>query len=241
MTHEELRDLIPAYALDALDPDAARAVEAHLRACDECRGEVSSLQAVAAELAAGVAPVEPPPALRARVLAAVRPRRPAVVPSRFWIAGLAAAAALVLVLGGITLVQFQRIRTLVAHMAVLSSRLAAQERVLAVLTSPTSRTATLQGSVQANVRFVYDRATGQGALVVADLRDPGASFVYQVWLVAGQEPESAGIFRPIPGQPIVVPVNADFRRYQAVAISVEPGPQGSAAGPTSPPILAGTI
>jgi hypothetical protein len=36
-------------------------------------------------------------------------------------------------------------------------------------------------------------------------------------------------------------VNADFRRYQAIAISVERGPQGSAAGPTTVPILNGAI
>lgn len=241
MTHEELRDLIAAYALDALEPEAASAVEAHLPACDECREELNRLQGVAAELAAGVAPVEPPAALRERVLAAARPRRLAIVPSRLQTAGLAAAAALILILGGVALVQFQRIRTLTTHMGALSSRLAAQERVLALLASPTSRTTMLRGSVQANVRFVYDRATGQGALVVSDLRDPGASFVYQLWLVAGQEPQSAGVFRPIPGQPIVIPVNADFRRYQTVAISVESGPQGSSAGPTSIPILSGTI
>jgi anti-sigma-K factor RskA len=241
MTHEELRDLIPAYALDALEPEAARAVEAHLPGCDECREELSSLQAVAAELAVGIAPVEPPAELRERVLAGVRPRFPVIEPSRLWRVGLAAAAALILILGGVTLVQVQRIRTLTATMGTLSSRLAAQERVLAVLGSPTSRTAALHGSVQANVRFVYDRAAGQGALVVTDLRDPGAGFVYQVWLVAGQEPQSAGVFRPIPGQPIVVPVNADFRRYQAVAISVERGPQGSAAGPTTVPILNAAI
>jgi len=241
VTHEELRDLIPAYALDALEPEAARAVEAHLPGCGECRDELSSFRAVAAELATGVTPVEPPAALRERVLAVARPRRLAVVPSGLWRAGLGVAAALVLILGGITLVQFQRIRTMAAHMGALSARLAAQERVLVLLASPTSRTATLRGSTQANVRFVYDRATGQGALVVSDLRDPGASFVYQLWLVAGQEPESAGVFRPIPGQPIVIPVNADFRRYQAVAISVEQGPQGSTAGPTTVPILSGTI
>jgi anti-sigma-K factor RskA len=241
VTHEELRDLIPAYALDALEPEAARAVEAHLPGCGECRDELSSFQAVAAELATGVTPVEPPAALRERVLAVAQPRRLAVVPSGLWRAGLAVAAALVLILGGITLVQFQRIRTMAAHMGALSARLAAQERVLVLLASPTSRTATLRGSTQANVRFVYDRATGQGALVVSDLRDPGASVVYQLWLVAGQEPESAGVFRPIPGQPVVIPVNADFRRYQAVAISVEQGPQGSPAGPTTVPILSGTI
>jgi hypothetical protein len=181
------------------------------------------------------------PRLRARVLAAIRPWRSAIEPPRLWMAGLAATAALVLVLAGVTLVQFQRIRTLVAHMAALSSRLAAQERALAVLARSTSRTAVLQGSVQANVRFVYDRATGQGALLVADLPDPGTGFVYQVWLVDGQESENAGVFRPIPGQPIVIPVNADFRRYQAIAISVEHGPNGSPTGETSLPILVGTI
>ncbi len=241
MTHEELRDLIPAYALDAVEPDAARAVEAHLPTCEECRRALSSLREVAAELAAGVATVEPPSWLRAQVLAAVRPQRPLALPPRLRMAGLAAAAALILVLGGVTLYQSQRLRVLTAHMGALSARLAAQERVLVVLASPTSRTATLTGSVQATVRFMYDRATNQGALVVTDLRDPGTSFVYQLWLVAGQEPQSAGVFRPIPGQPIVIPVNADFRRYQAVAISVEHGPQGSSAGPTTEPILVGTI
>lgn len=164
---------------------------------------------------------------------------PAVMPSPLWTVGL--AAALVLVLGGITLLQLQRLRALAAHVGALSARVAAQERLIGVVARPTFRTTMLQGSVQANVRLVYDPAAGQGALVVTDLRDPGARFVYQVWLFAGQEPKSAGVFRPIAGQPLVVPVNADFRRYQAVAISVEQGPTGSPAGPTSVPVLAGTI
>ena len=241
MTHEELRDLIPGYALDALEPEAARAVELHLPTCEECRRDLRGLHEVAADLAAGVAVVEPPSWLRAQVLAAVRPRRAEVLRPRLWMAGLAAAAALILVLGGATLYQAQRLRALTAHIGALSARLVAQERILAVLSSPTSRTAMLSGSVQANVRFVYDPASGQGALVVTDLRDPGASFVYQVWLVAGQEPQSAGVFRPIPGQPVVIPVSADFRKVQAVAISIEQGPRGSSAGPTSPPILVATI
>lgn len=240
MTHEELRDLVPAYAVDALEPDEARALEAHLQECEACREELTRLQEVAAELATGVAAVEPPSWLRGQVLSAARPR-PAAVPPRLWQLGLAAAAALILVLGGGLLAEYQRVRVLTAQVGLLSSRVATQERVLAVLSSPTGRTTTLTGSVQANVHFMYDRATGQGALVATDLRDPGARFVYQLWLMAGQEPESMGVFRPAAGQAIVIPVNVDFRRYQAVAISVEQGPQGSAAGPTSAPILVATI
>jgi anti-sigma-K factor RskA len=235
VTHEEMRDLVPAYAVDALEPDEARAFEAHLQGCEACREEVSRLQEVAAQLAAGVATVQPPPWLREQVLAAVRTRH--AVPPRWWPFGLAAAAAVILLLGLGLLVEYQRARVLTAQVGLLSARLAAQERVLAVLSSPTGRTAALSGSVQANVRFMYDRATGQGALVVTDLRDPGARLVYQVWLITGQEPQSMGVFRPAAGQAIVIPVNADFRRYQAVAISVEQGPQGSAAGPTSAPVL----
>ncbi len=240
MTHEDMRDLVPAYAVDALEPEEARAFEAHLQECEDCQEEVTRLQEVAAQLATGVAAVEPPPWLREQVLASVRPR-PAVVPTRWWQLRLAAAAAVILLLGVGLLAEYQRSRVLTAQVAALSARLAAQESVLAVLSSPTGRTTTLSGSVQANVHFMYDRATGQGALVVTNLRDPGARFVYQLWLITGQEPQSVRVFRPAAGQPVVIPVNADFRRYQAVAISVEQGPQGSAAGPTGAPILSANI
>ena len=240
MTHEELRDLAPAYAANALEPDEARAFEEHLQGSEASREEVAQLQEVTAKLAAAVVEVEPPPWLREQVLSAVRPR-PAAVPTRWWKLGLAAAAAAILVLGAGLLAEYHNAQVLTAQVGVLTSRIAAQERVLVVMSSPTGRTATLSGSVQANVHFMYDPATGQGALVVTDLRDPGARFVYQLWLVAGQEPQNMGVFRPAAGQAMVIPVNADFRRYQAVAISVEEGPHGSAAGPTSAPILQATI
>lgn len=242
MTHEELRDLIPAHALDALGPDDARAVEAHLAGCPECRRDLADLRDVAADLGASVAAVEPPAALRGRILEAVRRYGPvpapvparALAPGRWWTGALAAAAALILVLGGVTVYQSERLGRLTA----LLNR---QERLLVLLASPTVRTATLSGSVRANVRFVYDRASRQGVLVVTDLQDPGAGFVYELWLVAGKQPQAAGVFRPVPGQPILVPVTADFSRYQAVAISVEHGPAGSPGGPTTTPILLATI
>ncbi len=233
MTHDELRESIAAYALNALSPEDAREVEAHLETCDECRRDLKVLREVAAGLASGVASANPPAGLRARVLSAVQPQRTAPAVPRLWAAGFAVAAVIAAMLGGITISLNQRL-------AALNERLAAQEQVLALLASPTTKTATLSGSVQAKVRFVYDPDRKQGALVVSDLGDPGAEFVYQLWLVAGTEPQSAGVFRPVPGQPIIVPVAADFARYQLVAISVERGPSG-APKPTTKPILAGTI
>ena len=50
-THEELRDLLGVYALDAVDPDERLLVEEHLVTCPACRAEVSAHREVASMLA----------------------------------------------------------------------------------------------------------------------------------------------------------------------------------------------
>lgn len=231
MTHDELRELLPAYALDALEPDEKREVEAHLPTCAECPAELRALRQVAADLATAVPAVAPPAALRRHVLAAVRPRPTPVLLPR-WGLG-AVAAVLIVALAGLGL-------SLNRRLVALQEQLAAQEQVLAILAGPSAKTAVLAGSVRGSVRLVYDPQRRQGALVVSDLPDPGANRVYQVWLIAGQQPESAGVFRPILGRPVIIPLSADFLRYKLVAISVEPGPQGSPQ-PTTTPVLSSTI
>lgn len=235
MTHEEVADLLPAYALDALTPDEVWAVESHLPTCAKCQADLHALRQVAADLGTAVPAVAPPAALRRQVMAALRPPARTVAVSPRW--GLrvgAAAAALVVVLaigGSITLNR---------RLAVLQQQLTTQEQALVLLTNPAARTTVLTGSLPGNVRLVYDPGQRRGALVVSDLRDPGANLIYQVWLIAGQQPESAGLFRPAPGGPVIVPLAADFLRYQLVAISVEPAPRGSLQ-PTTTPILSGKI
>jgi anti-sigma factor RsiW len=75
--HESLAELLGAYALDAVDPDEAEAIEAHLETCPRCRAELVGHREVAGllgfaghEAPAGVwdrivaSMQEPPPALR---------------------------------------------------------------------------------------------------------------------------------------------------------------------------------
>jgi anti-sigma-K factor RskA len=233
VTHEEIREALAAYALDALDAEARRTVETHLHTCAECAAEVEALRGAAAALAVGVPPTEPSPGLRDRVMAAVRDERTGAGVRRLWVAGLAAAAALAVVFAGLSLALY---RELVAQRA----ELARQGQLIAMLGSPSTRAVTLQGTVEGNVRFVYDPDRGQGMLVVTQLRDPGRGFVYQLWLVAGQTPESAGVFRPTPARPVLLPVTADLRRYGAVAVSIERAPAG-APRPTAPPVLSASL
>ena len=234
MTHEQASELLAAFALHALDPDEARAVSAHVQSCAQCQDELASLREVTQQLGSAVGQVSPPPGLRKAVLAGVRSRPDVIALTRGWAVGLAAAAAVLLVvLAGLGV-------SLSRQLTALAARLATQEQVLALLAAPSSRSVALTGEVTAAVRFVYDPDRGRGALVVSDLRDPGREFVYQLWLIAGTQPESAGVFRPVPGQPVVLPVTADFTRYKAVAISVERAPAG-APQPTTTPILIGKI
>ena len=69
--HDGLREATGLYVLGALDADERSRVDAHLRVCEECAAEVRSLQQVARALPYTVTLVDPPVALRQRVLAAV--------------------------------------------------------------------------------------------------------------------------------------------------------------------------
>lgn len=100
----DLRDELPRYALDALEPDAAASVRAHLDACAACRTELALLEA-----SRRLATVGTPPVDVARIVAAVTasPRRQVANPPRAirsrprWASRpvLAAAASVLLVLG----------------------------------------------------------------------------------------------------------------------------------------------
>ncbi len=70
MIDDRLHDLVGAYALGALDATDRAAFERHLAECQACASEVRSLQPVVDGLAQVVPLVDPPAALRERVLAA---------------------------------------------------------------------------------------------------------------------------------------------------------------------------
>ncbi len=75
MDHEDYKEMLAAQALSALDPEDARALEAHLRGCSECRSEFYAWEETAARLAFSALeskPLEPSSQLRGRILEATR-------------------------------------------------------------------------------------------------------------------------------------------------------------------------
>jgi anti-sigma-K factor RskA len=79
MRHEDYKELLALEAVGALDAGERRALAEHLPSCAECRAELRDLSDTASALAYTVAPVVPPPALRARVLERVRAVDPSEV------------------------------------------------------------------------------------------------------------------------------------------------------------------
>src|SRR3954464_8035017 len=86
MEHDAYQELTAAYALDAPDaPDAlgedeTKAYEEHLAGCETCQDSLAALSGTMVQLAFAAPPVDPPPALRERILEAARAERADPVP-----------------------------------------------------------------------------------------------------------------------------------------------------------------
>jgi anti-sigma factor RsiW len=70
LTCDEVRDLAAAFVLDALEPDEADAVRAHLATCADAHAEVAELGSIVPLLLEDVPLVEPPDRLKGRIMAA---------------------------------------------------------------------------------------------------------------------------------------------------------------------------
>ena len=267
MTHDELRELTGGYALGALSDPERQALEAHLATCTECAQEVREFAGVASGLAVAVPQVDPPAALRDRVLRAavqssnVRPirgeaempaARPSALPS--W---LAAAAALAAVAFGLYAVSLrERIGQLEAELRQAIARAEGAERdrqianaasdrarqIVAVLDAPDLRTINLagqKGAPGAAGRAQWSPSRGL-VFTASNLPSPAAGRQYQLWVIPkGQNPVSAGMIdMESSGLAIALVDRTIAELVGTVAVTLEVA--GGAPQPTSDPVLVGT-
>lgn len=148
MEHQEYQELLTLHALDALEASDARAVEAHLETCAQCRAELIELKDAAGLLAHTATSAQPRAQLREQILTNIRAatdkeRRDSKTSaqvtrladrsqSRAWLNlfRMAAAIAIVALLIGIV-VLWRRDRRLQPEIAGLSRQLNTQQRELA--------------------------------------------------------------------------------------------------------------
>ncbi|WP_243090049.1 anti-sigma factor domain-containing protein [Thermus neutrinimicus] len=169
MSPEEVRDLLPLYALGALSPEERSRVEEALSRYPELWAEAKALMEAASQLAEGVPPAPIPPGLEAKVMARIRALRR---PSPWGWVGRAAAVLLLLALG---------------YGAFLGGGW------LLALREPTTQVLTLmspQGEVVGRVILRADRT----ALVLLNRSSPRGK-VFQAWGLGGGDPMPLSTFR----------------------------------------------
>ena len=240
MNHEELQELLVFAALDALEHDEARLLDAHVDACPTCPAELATLRETVGWMGAAVAPVAPPPALRARLLAATAARRvprTAPPPVGFWrmaasLGGFAAAAVIAALL--------MYAWGLATRMQSLESLLAEERDLATFLASPDTATIVLAGTEQApkaRLKLAYDRRTGRAMLFGYDLPTAPEGKAYQLWFIAGGKPLPGRVFAPestgLGAWKDQVP--PEGRDASVFAVTLEPA--GGVAAPTGPMVL----
>jgi anti-sigma factor RsiW len=188
MTHNEIRELLGVFALDALDGEEADAVRRHLVDCPHCRGEVADHREVAALLAYAGAPAppqlwdriasrleEPPPALELQPARAHPPERTPrrMVSLRAAAVAFAVAAASIIGLG-VEVVRLDRRLPAAPAPVTLADRIAYAETV------PGAVKVRMGSSAGAWADAVV-LPNGEGYLVDAKLTPLPAGHVYQLW------------------------------------------------------------
>ena len=269
MDHDRLRESTGLYVLGMLDPAERREFEQHLASCPECEAEVRALGGVASALPMAAPQVDPPAALRAKVLAATGDRRPssvAALPPRratgaaSWAsrAGWLSAAALFIISAGLGLYAWsleQQIEGLRGRLSDATARLERSEQQvtvasraastaesrLAVLLAPDMLQVNLQGQP------VAPRASGRAfwsrsrglVLTAANLPPLPQGQIYQLWMVTATAPVSAGLLAPGPSGDVSQTFSTPADIPTPAAIALTIEPDGGLPAPTGEKYLVG--
>jgi anti-sigma-K factor RskA len=250
MIDEHRQDLAAEYALDALDPESARAFETILAGDPELKALADGLRETASMLAHDAPPQLPPPELREKVLARIRGEAQGSVPATAAPTGTPVSAPPVQSSGlsiipwaiaagfAITTAAFWMEREQLRKETVELRKDLVESRTRDVLSKV--RIATLTAQVEAyskvGAAIVWDAEKQRGILKLSNIPRPEAGKDYQLWVIDPKYPN------PVNGG--IVPVGQDgiarvaFTPDQPVhkadkfAISVEPaGGVPKATGP----------
>ena len=245
--HDELESLVSGWVLGALEPGEVDGVRAHVETCPICRDTAMRLRRAVGALPLEVEDVNPPAALRERILAAASSSRgPSLAPAhpktrakeyrpatgstkvpgqtRAWVSAYAAAASVVLALV-VGLVAGDMIgRQAPAPASVVRSALVGH-----------------QGLASARANVIDLKSDGVALVDFNGLPQLDSGRVYEIWLItAGGRADPAGVFVPDSNGSKIVLIGRSLAGYAQMAVTTEVGPAGTQA-PTQKPELYGNL
>jgi anti-sigma-K factor RskA len=214
-------DLLPAFVLDALTGDELHQVESHLAQCSTCQVELDHLRQIANDLPLALSQAEPPPELKRKLMQSVHSHKSPRLT------------------GGQRISTFQSVTrfflsywpmlglALIVILALGNFVLWRQLNLTLQQTSTPLRVVTLthtQYSSQAVGTLVMSPDSNYCTLVVANLDALQPDKQYQVWLIKGTQPTSAGVFSVDQSGYASIDIWApqSLKGYDAIGISIEP-------------------
>ena len=267
LTCEEVRELLPLLALNALDVDERDVVDDHLAGCSDCLEELAAYSETAAAVALALPQSDPSPAVKGRLLSEARRTRMQPVGAgrgriplppmtggrrasrwRVSLSSLVASVALVLAAGSTLWAMNLRseLNEQNARIATLSERANNYARVTAVLQAADTQIRVLQsidGTPDTFGRVYIDPDTSEGMLMVRNLPPLPQGRVYQLW-VAGADGtrESAGLLTwtdKAGNGYALIKCPEKLSRWRWFNVTQEPA--GGSQAPTGSRVLGGTI
>ncbi len=248
LSRDEIKELLSAYALGALDVDERTAVEAGLAQFPELRADLAKYGAVAHGLGAGVPLRMPPPTLKGAILsqAQPQPQRHTQLTLTWWEKLLnllsassllpRAAFAVLALVGGV--VAAQLVRALPAGL----EQVAQQQRAGAILANTGStENVHLDGTTEepnawAVIRFA--RGERQAAMRVGHLPPLPTTQSYQLWLVNAEGKRWSGaVFNTAQTGAQLVLVNCPRPMDEIVRFGVSIEPAGGSRDPSGSGVL----
>ena len=230
MLEEHIFDLIPAYALEALDAEEAQKAGQHLEHCPACQEELDAYRLVVADLALASPQHLPPHPLKERLMKQVR--QPAEQNSPGWMQQLwqrvprlsplwsLASLVLILVLASSNLFFWQQSRQ-------------NQPKLRSISLTSTDAAPNATGMLVVSIDGEH------GTLVVDGLPALDNSQQYQLWLSEDGKRTSGGVFSVDPEGygSLWVDSPRPLSSYQGFGITIEPF--GGSPGPTGNKVLGG--
>jgi anti-sigma-K factor RskA len=242
LSHDELRSLLAASALNALPDDEAEQVERHLKRCSHCRAEMVEFGS-AATLLAGP-PAEAPPGIWEGIVATIENSPPQSMPGSlrrvvrkrsWWVQGWAVAAAAALIAVIVLAISTASLQHDVNHLQNNASTGNLSSAVAGALGVKGNKVLDLRSTSGVELAEVVMTPGGRAFFVPEAMGQLSAGLTYQLWALSRGNPVSLGVLGGKPG---------------IAAFRVEPGmttlmvtaePEGGVPAPSSTVLAQGGI
>jgi anti-sigma-K factor RskA len=252
--HDDLHLLAGAYALGALDEKERTDFEAYLETSEEARAELASFTDTAVMLGLASEPVEPPPSLKASLMAqvAATPQLPATQRDeeadrgatifsmaeartkrlqRRWYARpstlLAAAAAVIAIFVGGNVVAYVNTDTQQSQQAMSITQISA---------AADSQHASAAVAGGGKATLIWSNKLERSAVVMSGLPALPSGKTYELWYIAGSDATPAGTFQPGSNGSLAQVLKGKMTDGDTIGVTVEPA--GGSSKPTTEPVVA---